>query len=480
MIEKSTFFAKGFSPIRLGNIQSDFLEMTMSMSQDERSKRSYAAVIILKDTFEMQDINNIEENLFQVICIMEKGSRFTPETLILNEEMLRKINSQAIEQMMIKNELGEMIMLVPFRNITLEAFDREKHANIMQKLSNRYLKNNSAAPAQQTKSPDFSLSLSVDAKDLWFSAAKTGSLNTLKSLVQVVDIETVDKNKNNALHLAAEEGQASVVNFLLEQGIKPDTLVKRSRSCWFIALQLAVKNNHLDCVQLLINVNNVNLEVPSYTRTAIHYAQTIEMIELLESNGADIKARDTLDLTIFDLHFAKGNELLTSFLKTKGFAPSTNTLFSVASYGKPDIFNQLQRQGFGIDVIRKRNNYTLLHQAVWMFNLEMTQELLRQGLDVDAMAGTDGNRFTPLHFAANLECHDLTADPYRVPADYQAIIKLLLANGANYKLPQIVNKKKAGSAAGLMRLSTEKFEEKYQESIEAGKDLVKDKRCLVM
>jgi ankyrin repeat protein len=472
MIERSSFWEKGSPKIRIAYIKLEFIEI--KDPEIKESEQFPACVIVLKETYDAGDIQNLENDPSLAICVMEQGTQYDLKTLLIHKKMHQKIHSHAVEKILLKksNERGT---LISFDTVTIEEFDQEKHSHIIVKLLKR------CSNQKQVTNSVPSLNYHVNASDLWLGAAKLGDLEILKRVAPMVDVELTDSNGYNALHLATQGRHSAVVQFLLSQGVNPNQHIKRKYGM-FTALQIAVRDNYLGCAEILLSHKaDINLKVGGLNRSSIHYAKTIEMIQLLERHGVELKARDSGDFTIFDLHFAQGNKTITSYLEGKGFSPSQNTMLCVAIYGKVEIFHQLLSQGYSKNITGKYN-FTLLHRAASGLNLEMIQELLKQGLKVDARTSPSGGyafTATPLHLAASAFTNTQTrleSDPYLQFSDPQEIIRLLLASGANYKLRM---SKGGKTVAAVLGISGEEFEERYREAIEAGENY-KDGKCLTM
>ncbi|KAI6185135.1 No extended memory [Aphelenchoides fujianensis] len=80
-------------------------------------------------------------------------------------------------------------------------------------------------------------------------AAKAGDLNTIRRLfMQKANLELVDYDKRSALHLAASEGHAEIIRFLINVAhVKPDPKDRWQRT----PLHDARSEGHTECVRLL-------------------------------------------------------------------------------------------------------------------------------------------------------------------------------------------------------------------------------------
>src|SRR5262245_20056209 len=83
----------------------------------------------------------------------------------------------------------------------------------------------------------------------WEEAVRRGSLHDLTQLAQAsADLNARNRHNQTALMLAASEGHASIVEWLVRRGAALDQVAKYGLS----ALMLAVVRGHREIVRLLV------------------------------------------------------------------------------------------------------------------------------------------------------------------------------------------------------------------------------------
>nr|XP_033785199.1 ankyrin repeat and death domain-containing protein 1B isoform X3 [Geotrypetes seraphini] len=91
------------------------------------------------------------------------------------------------------------------------------------------------------------------------------------------DIDRLNKDGTNALHIAAQNGYVSIVKFLISKNI--DLAVSGQKDT---PLHLAIRNHHMDIVEILsetqFDINTLN----QMQQTALHLAAELRNIELVE------------------------------------------------------------------------------------------------------------------------------------------------------------------------------------------------------
>jgi ankyrin repeat protein len=78
--------------------------------------------------------------------------------------------------------------------------------------------------------------------------AKTGDVEKIQKLLNVVDIEARDQENNTILHIASYYGHETLVEYLLDRGAKTDATNNDKR----IPLHLASQLGHVKVVKQLL------------------------------------------------------------------------------------------------------------------------------------------------------------------------------------------------------------------------------------
>jgi len=213
----------------------------------------------------------------------------------------------------------------------------------------------------------------------------------------------VDQCDRTPLHHAAAQGNAEMVQWLLERGAS----IKARDSDRYTALMLAV-GKHLDVVKVLFkhgaNVNET-WGLLSPLLIAIHHPDvSIEMVKTLLQAGA--KVDSTGEEGVTPLHQAARN-------------------------GRDDIVEELLQAGAKVDVRMTWHGFTPLHWAVRDGTLDTVKALLKQRSQMTVSANqpnsivnvTDRHGETPLIFA-------LKANPRK---DRVKIVETLIEAGADVR-----------------------------------------------
>lgn len=182
-------------------------------------------------------------------------------------------------------------------------------------------------------------------------AVSTGDLPLLQELIRGIDINDGNASSATILHLAAEHGQVSVINFLLCQGAKLDLR---------------------DCLG----------------RTALHKASEIghtSAVVALVRAGADIYATDQSSKTPQHLAAQNGHEntIRTLVLEERSFKNQTTFLHMAAVDDDSALAEILLRNGASVDT-RDGQRKTALFHAISRGNEKTAAMLLQAGAQVDS------------------------------------------------------------------------------------------------
>ena len=250
-----------------------------------------------------------------------------------------------------------------------------------------------------------------------FVAAKIGSIDAIKKHLEAgVEVNSLNKNKQTALHFAASAGRLDAATVLLEA--RADVTV-----------------------------------ADKYQKTALHYSATNghkATTALLLEKGALINAKDDKNKTPLDYAVTKKRTEVIELLRSKGGKTAKEQLaaeniFAASEVGDVESVKKLLA---GVDVNGKnKGGYTALHLASKKGHVEVAKVLLEAKAAV-AAASKSGK--TALHYVANYKGKldlaklllDAAADPNvldkrkKTPLDYavsrknDALVELLLAKGA--------------------------------------------------
>ena len=219
-----------------------------------------------------------------------------------------------------------------------------------------------------------------------------------KNDAQIGNIQAPDfLSPDGLLACAADDGNAEVIEILLQKGIQAKT-----ERAFLIALDLG----HFDVVKVLvnngavINVYGTHTMYPPLHRAALFNDDEFKMLKLLVEHGADLEVfgGDEYDKTVLHMAATKGNYELAKYMIQNGanldcetgapwsdYSPAGgSTPLHLAIYeGNNEIAKMLIRAGADLNIPNSWTK-TPLHYAVEDENIEMIQVLIKNGADVEA------------------------------------------------------------------------------------------------
>jgi ankyrin len=233
-----------------------------------------------------------------------------------------------------------------------------------------------------------------------------------------------NKSGRTPLHLAAWRGEATIVLLLLSSVADIDVMPVESGP---FLLQMAIKYNHVELVELLLASNTDIIKADIDGATALHYAayrgfeeMAQLLLEKMTKSKIGIDVKNNLGQTALHIAARHGRDGFMRQLLFLGanVAAKDNvglTALHFSSTAKLETTAQLLLEN-GADIEAKTTaGKTALHCAAMWGNKAVAQLLLECYADVDAVDDTLG--FTPLFFAAS--------------CGHTAVIQLLLDHGAN-------------------------------------------------
>lgn len=142
-------------------------------------------------------------------------------------------------------------------------------------------------------------SLKANGTNAIHLAADLGQADCLKALLEAPTADPnikicVREKESTALHLAADEGNVDCVNLLLNRGA--NAKLKNHRG--FTALHLAARTSSLECCESLLRVGHADPNAEDFEqRTPLHAAvgksdSAFDILETLIQWGADVNKRD--------------------------------------------------------------------------------------------------------------------------------------------------------------------------------------------
>ncbi|XP_069688793.1 ankyrin-1-like [Periplaneta americana] len=209
-------------------------------------------------------------------------------------------------------------------------------------------------------------------RSLLHMAVKGGYLSLVKKLIaENASIMAVDNSGNTPLHYAARLGYTSIIKTLIDAGANTDISENRTL---MTPLHFATENGHLSTINELIKAGAAVNTVDRFRYTPLHTAVRIQ------------------------------NYLIVQTLIKAGANPNTfsnyghTPLFAAADKGNLQIFKALIMAGANYSAVSSRDEFTTLHYAAIGGHVEILQELIKLGANLDVPNGIDN---TPLQIAAH-------------------------------------------------------------------------------
>jgi ankyrin repeat protein len=270
----------------------------------------------------------------------------------------------------------------------------------------------------------------------------------------------------DAIHDAAEQGDISQVQALLDAGVAPGSADENGNT----ALHIAASNGHVDLAEYLLSAGTTIDATNNAGLTAMMLAESRDHYELarwfiLQGAACDVAAED--GSTALSSAWKKEQWEFIRFLVTHGADPEepihsnypggAPPLIIASYYGDFEMVEWLLEQGVDVNAKSTLLGMSALYEATRAQNIEIARLLLEHGADVESGMSVDGT--TPLHaavavqnldevrllieFGADVNAHSIEPDDnWRTPltlAQYKArkhrrsddpIVALLLQHGA--------------------------------------------------
>ena len=203
-----------------------------------------------------------------------------------------------------------------------------------------------------------------------YVAAKIGSIDAIKKHLEAgVDVNSLNKNKQTALHFAASAGQLDAAVVLLDAKADVTGADKYQKT----ALHYSARNGHKATTTLLLEKDALINAKDEKNKTPLDYAVTkkrTEVIELLRSKGG----------------------------KTAKEQLAAENIFAASEVGDLEAIKKHLEGGVDVNAVNK-GGYTALHMAVRRGQKEAVALLLEKGANVNA----ERKGKTPLEFAGKNE-----------------------------------------------------------------------------
>ena len=219
------------------------------------------------------------------------------------------------------------------------------------------------------------------------------------------DVNLPDVNKETPLHFAASAGNTDCIELLLEQGANVRALDRANRT----PLHAAAYYEGISVELLIQRGADVHL-ADKMGWLPLHLAAArgqFHAAEVLIHNGSDANAVDNKGRTVLHLAVRSGRRELIEFLIIHGSDVnakdnSGRTVLGVINeysllHGEWNVFEAYLENGGNTHAVDSVTGRTTLHLAAVSRSVTVLDNLLNEGLDLEAR---DKNGDTPLHRAA--------------------------------------------------------------------------------
>jgi len=221
------------------------------------------------------------------------------------------------------------------------------------------------------KIPDINKFNTEDDSICWVAAANC-ELDIFKILENSgLDIHFTSNTGKNALHFAAEEGNISVMNYLLGKGFDINSIDSYNG---YTPCMYACVNGNVDAFKILAEKKadlNIQNQKGTYLIHEAAFRGNVEVVIFLLGKEVNINLKDSIGLT---------------------------PLFYACDAGKLGMVMFLLELGADINLIDEKEN-TVLHYAVLSDNNDIFDLIMKAIPDVNAK---NSEGITPLHYAAML------------------------------------------------------------------------------
>ena len=186
-------------------------------------------------------------------------------------------------------------------------------------------------------------------------AVSYDNIETLKELI----VLGADVNRRNCLGqtplmMASHKGRLACTELLLSSGANPNIQCKTGETALMISLRNVNTIHCTDIVNLLCRITDLNLCNINGESVLFHavYHNSMDIIECLVSNGADINVKNILGITPFLLAIGQGYERLAQYFIEMG-CEITKRMIDPYWYDYPPLFCSIIMQ---LDTVTNNDN----------------------------------------------------------------------------------------------------------------------------
>jgi ankyrin repeat protein len=249
-------------------------------------------------------------------------------------------------------------------------------------------------------------------------AATVGNLDVFVTMFKYnadISVQTGNEKWDRPIDLAARKGHASLVEWLIENGIS----VESTNQEGYTPLHTAACYGEIGVVKVLLHKGvDVNIRTKNKERnTALHLSAGgghVELTKLLLQMGAEIDAEDETN-KYTAMHYAAQKNRLQCLIELDNYGDNrqVNTdskygetlIATAAKYDSVDVLDWLLDKGVPLN-IQGKGKLTPLHYAAYYDSRNVTLILLTRGADVNSR---DYKLRTPLIYAVLTGHSEITA-----------------------------------------------------------------------
>ncbi|XP_053673407.1 uncharacterized protein LOC128723671 [Anopheles nili] len=285
-------------------------------------------------------------------------------------------------------------------------------------------------------------------------AIEYGNEDVLRCLIEAckVDPARIYSNCNNVLHVAAGFDRGSILRYLL----RLPALAKLVNNCNLVKnspLNVACKEGHIRSARILLEVGRASTDpCGEYGLNALAFAMytnNMRLVRLLFRHGASIGSPLSSDFQPINMAIRNRNRRMLELLLRRGVDIDSAPLcfINAVCVRSQDLVRLLITRGSRHVNHRDEFCQTALHLAVERDELEIVQDLIRNGAHINAK---NRSGMTPLHLAVQrgnvrlvqllldsrcsadeLNYHGETPLIRAVVSNNLTLVKILLNNGAS-------------------------------------------------
>ena len=229
------------------------------------------------------------------------------------------------------------------------------------------------------------------------------------------------RNGSSPLHLAVGKGNKEITKLLLSKGAD----VNARGNDDVTSLHIATRGGYLKIVKQLLKYGADLHSTSPNVQTPLYFAVENEhekVVKLLLEHGANIHAEDKNNKTILYSAVEQGSPIIVERilkhcpdLNNKSNSGVLNAAVQGHGFEYNNIVKHLLEYGF---TVKPEDASNFMHAAVQNGHLELVEELLKHGADVNMLSDSAlGKASIPLHVATN--------------NGHEEVAKLLISHGAD-------------------------------------------------